>query len=107
MKELQQAIVASSAEMASDVVVVGASAGGLPAMRKLALGLPADFSVPVILMMAETGRPEQIEKWHQPTGRWIHSSTARVGGPGSRRLVSVFYDITERKLAEARLRRAE
>ena len=57
--------------------------------------------------VADTGRAEQIEKWHQPTGRWIHSSTARVGGPGSRRLASVFYDITERKLAEEALRNSE
>ena len=57
--------------------------------------------------IVETGEAEQIEKWHQPTGRWIHSSTARVGGPGSRRLVSVFYDITERKQAEIALRESE
>jgi len=57
--------------------------------------------------VAETGKPEQIEQWHQPTGRWIHSSTARVGGSDSRRLVSVFYDITERKLAEIALRKNE
>ncbi|MBX5239606.1 PAS domain S-box protein [Rhizobium sp. NLR22b] len=54
--------------------------------------------------VVETGEAEQIERWHQPTGRWIHSSTARVGGSGSRRLVSVFYDITERKRAEIALR---
>ncbi|MBZ7927592.1 PAS domain S-box protein [Ensifer adhaerens] len=57
--------------------------------------------------VVETGEAEQIEKWHQPTGRWIHSSTARVGGSGSRRLVSVFYDITERKRAEIALRESE
>ncbi len=58
--------------------------------------------------VAETGEAEQIEKWHQPTGRWVHSSTARVGGSGSRRLASVFYDITERKRAEEALQeRAE
>lgn len=50
--------------------------------------------------VARTGVSEKIEKWHQPTGRWIHSSTARVGGAGSRRLVSVFYDITQRKRRE-------
>ncbi|CCM78262.1 PAS domain S-box protein [Rhizobium mesoamericanum] len=57
--------------------------------------------------VVQTGEAEQIEKWHQPTGRWIHSSTARVGGSGSRRLVSVFYDITERKRAEIALRESE
>jgi len=57
--------------------------------------------------VVETGVAEQIEKWHQPTGRWVHSSTARVGGSGSRRLVSVFYDITERKRAEIALRESE
>ena len=57
--------------------------------------------------VAETGEAEQIEKWHQPSGRWIHSSTARVGGSGSRRLVSVFYDITERKRAEMALKASE
>ena len=57
--------------------------------------------------VVETGEAEQIEKWHQPTDRWVHSSTARVGGPGSRRLVSVFYDITERKRAEMALRESE
>ena len=57
--------------------------------------------------VVETGEAEQIEKWHQPTGRWIHSSTARVGGFGSKRLVSVFYDITERKRAEIALRESE
>ena len=35
--------------------------------------------------VADTGEAEQIERWHQPTGRWVHSSTARVGGPDSRR----------------------
>jgi len=54
-----------------------------------------------------TGVAEQIEKWHQPTGRWVHSSTARIGASGSRRLVSVFYDITERKQAEMALRESE
>jgi len=54
--------------------------------------------------VAETGEGEHIEKWHEPTGRWIHSSTARVGGPGSKRLASVFFDITERKRAERALR---
>ena len=53
--------------------------------------------------VAETGQAEQIERWHQPTGRWVHSSTARVGGPDSRRLASVFYDTTERKRAEEAL----
>jgi PAS domain S-box-containing protein len=57
--------------------------------------------------VVETGEAEQIEKWHQPTGRWIHSSTARVGGSGSRRLASVFYDITQRKRAEQVLRESE
>lgn len=57
--------------------------------------------------VVETGEAEQIERWHQPTGRWIHSSTARIGGSGSRRLVSVFYDITERKRAEIALRESE
>jgi len=57
--------------------------------------------------IVETGEAEQIEQWHQPTGRWVHSSTARVGGAGSRRLVSVFYDITERKRAEIALRESE
>jgi signal transduction histidine kinase/CheY-like chemotaxis protein len=52
--------------------------------------------------VVETGEAQEIERWHQPTGRWIHSSTARVGGPGSRRLISVFYDITERKNNEQR-----
>jgi PAS domain S-box-containing protein len=57
--------------------------------------------------VVETGEAEQIERWHQPTGRWVHSSTARVGGPGSRRLASVFYDITDRKRAEIALRENE
>lgn len=57
--------------------------------------------------VVETGEAQQIEKWHQPTDRWVHSSTARVGGPGSKRLVSVFYDITERKRAEIALRKSE
>jgi PAS domain S-box-containing protein len=57
--------------------------------------------------VAETGVAEQIERWHQPTGRWVHSSTARIGGSDSRRLVSVFYDITERKRAEIELRESE
>jgi PAS domain S-box-containing protein len=57
--------------------------------------------------VVETGEPEQIENWHQPTLRWIHSSTARVGGPGNNRLLSVFYDITERKRVEATSRERE
>lgn len=65
------------------------------------------YWIEMFARVAETGVPEQIEKWHQPTGRWVHSSTARVGGSESRRLVSVFYDITDRKRAEIALRESE
>lgn len=38
-------------DAAYDVVVVGASAGGLPALRQLVLGLGQDFALPVVAML--------------------------------------------------------
>ncbi len=41
----------SASEASYDVVVVGASAGGLPALFKLATGLGEDFVLPIVAML--------------------------------------------------------
>jgi signal transduction histidine kinase len=54
-----------------------------------------------------TGTPAHYEDTTADTGRWYRATHARVGGPSSSLMVSVFSDITERKRAEIALRESE
>jgi PAS domain S-box-containing protein len=54
--------------------------------------------------VAETGESIRFESYSHDFGRWISIFASRVGGEGSRLVNAVFYDITERKQAEADLR---
>ncbi len=57
--------------------------------------------------VAETGESIRFESYSHDFGRWISIFASRVGGEGSRLVNAVFYDITERKQAEADLRERE
>ena len=57
--------------------------------------------------VAETGESVRFESYSHDFGRWISIFASRVGGEGSRLVNAVFYDITERKQAEADLRESE
>lgn len=50
--------------------------------------------------VVRTGEPVRFENYSEATGRWYSSYTSRVGKPGSRQLITIFDDITERKLRE-------
>lgn len=52
--------------------------------------------------VARTGRPLRFEQYHAATGRWYDVRAARVGGPGSRQLCTVFRDVTERRVEQHR-----
>ncbi|MGB6194330.1 MAG: GAF domain-containing protein, partial [Terracidiphilus sp.] len=67
---------------------------GLPCIRRYA-------------RIAETGESGRFEAHVEELGIWLDISATRVGGPGSRVVSIVFYDITERKNAENELRRSE
>ncbi len=54
--------------------------------------------------VALSGTPRRFESRSEHLGRRFEVSAARIGGEGSRRLVVIFDDVTERKLAERRLR---
>ncbi len=57
--------------------------------------------------VVETGESIRFESYSHDFGRWITIFASRVGGEGSRLVNAVFYDITERKQAEADLRERE
>ena len=57
--------------------------------------------------VAETGESVRFESYSHDSGRWMSIFASRVGGEGSRLVNAVFYDITERKQAEADLRESE
>jgi PAS domain S-box-containing protein len=56
--------------------------------------------------VAETGAPYQFEQGSEAMGRWFEVDAVRVGGEGSRKVALLFTDITQRKEAGERLRKA-
>lgn len=52
--------------------------------------------------VARTGEAVHFENWHEPTARWYHVFTSRIGGAASRQVAVLFEDITERKAREKR-----
>jgi len=57
--------------------------------------------------VARTGEPLRLENYNQSTERWYEAYASRVGGADSRRVCTVFNDITERKEVEAKLRESK
>ena len=55
--------------------------------------------------VARTGEPERFVNEAAGLGRWYDVYAARVGAPGSHRVVVLFSDITERRRTEVELRR--
>ncbi|WP_240539963.1 PAS domain-containing protein [Salinarimonas soli] len=51
-----------------------------------------------------TGEPVRIENYVEPLGRWYDVHMFRTGEPSRHRVAVLFNDISERKLAEGRLR---
>ena len=66
-----------------------------------------DSCIQAYASVAETGESVRFESYSHDSGRWISIFASRVGGEGSRLVNAVFYDITERKQAEADLRESE
>lgn len=50
--------------------------------------------------VARTGKPERVEQQVKSISRWFDIYVSRVGGNGSRKIVVVYSNITERKRAE-------
>lgn len=57
--------------------------------------------------VVRTGQVQRFQQYHQPTGRWYETYTARVGGAGSRQAGIVLTEITGRKQAEKALQDSE
>ena len=66
-----------------------------------------DSCIQAYASVVETGEPVRFESYSHDFRRWISIFASRVGGEGSRLVNVVFYDITERKRAEADLRERE
>jgi PAS domain S-box-containing protein len=62
-----------------------------------------DSCIQAYASVAETGESIRFDSYSHDFGRWISIFASRVGGEGSRLVNAVFYDITERKQAEADL----
>lgn len=54
-----------------------------------------------------TGEPYRAEHYAEPHGRWFNYQLTRVGPPESRRIASIFQDVTDRRHAEQALRESE
>ena len=57
--------------------------------------------------IVRSGRGERLEFYTAPLRQWYNFYIGRIGGPDSHRVAIVFQDITERKNAEAELRKSE
>lgn len=57
--------------------------------------------------VVRSGRGERLEFYTAPLRQWYNFYISRTGGPDSHRVAIVFQDITERKHAEAELRKSE
>ena len=66
-----------------------------------------DSCIQAYASVVETGEPVRFESYSHDFRRWISIFASRVGDEGSRLVNVVFYDITERKQAEADLRESE
>ena len=66
-----------------------------------------DACIKAYASVAETGESIRFESYSHDFGRWISIFASRVGGEGSHLVNAVFYDITERKQADADLREKE
>ncbi|WP_246275830.1 PAS domain S-box protein, partial [Brasilonema bromeliae] len=54
--------------------------------------------------VVQTGEPVRFENYSQATGRWYATYASRVGKAGSRQVIAIFDDITDRKRAEEAMR---
>ncbi|BAY75476.1 two-component hybrid sensor and regulator [Nostoc linckia NIES-25] len=70
------------------------------------LGTPNPRWAEIYGQVAETGEPIRFEEGEATLGRVFDLYVFRLGGEGSRRVAVLFTDITDRKHAEAQLRRA-
>ena len=66
-----------------------------------------DYWYEIYGRVALTGEPVRAEHFAEPHGRWFDFHLSRVGSAESRRVASVFQDITDRRRAEAALRESE
>lgn len=57
--------------------------------------------------VALTGESLRAEHYAEPHGRWFDFQLTKVGPPDSRRVVSIYHDVTERRRAEQALRESE
>lgn len=57
--------------------------------------------------VARSGESVRAEHYAAPHGRWFDFRLSKVGPPESRRVASVFQDVTDRKLTEQALRDSE
>jgi PAS domain S-box-containing protein len=63
-----------------------------------------DYWYEIIGHVALTGETVRAQHYAEPHGRWFDFCASKVGGQESRRVASVFQDITERKRAEEAMR---
>ena len=57
--------------------------------------------------VAFTGEPANFESYAEAFGRWFDVRAIRVGNPSERQIAIFFNDVTERRVAEERLRASE
>ncbi|WP_082494301.1 PAS domain S-box protein [Methylobacterium sp. Leaf108] len=57
--------------------------------------------------VAWTGEPASFESYAEAFGRWFEVRAIRVGDPAERQIAIFFHDITQRRVAEERLRASE
>ena len=57
--------------------------------------------------VAKTGEPASFESYAKAFARWFDVRAVRVGDPADRQIAIIFSDVTERRLAQERLRESE